>query len=224
MKLIERNLGLEVDLREGIVSVIVIEKIPLRLSIVEQLYLGQMGKEVEWVLVENEKNYDLSKKTEIILEPFSLELNNKKVKTKLYQDIKAISQDVYFTQGLEIHSAICTYLENLFEKIPYPIKYEEEWNLTELLKAYGVELVEESDNLCEKLFNYIKLVSSVCNIDIFIIVNIKQYLSDDELYELYKLARYSKIQLLLIEFNMADKKSDFEDIYIIDKDGCIITY
>lgn len=62
MKLIERNLGLEVELREGIVSVIVIEKISLRLSVVEQLYLGQMGKEVDWVLVENEKNYDLSQK------------------------------------------------------------------------------------------------------------------------------------------------------------------
>lgn len=35
---------------------------------------------------------------------------------------------------------------------------------------------------------------------------------------------YSKIQLVLIEFNMYGEKSEYEDIYIIDKDGCIITY
>ncbi len=56
------------------------------------------------------------------------------------------------------------------------------------------------------------------------LVNIKQYLTENEISELYKLAMYSKIQLVLIEFNMYGKKSEYEDIYIIDKDSCIITY
>ena len=56
------------------------------------------------------------------------------------------------------------------------------------------------------------------------LVNIKQYLTENEISELYKLAMYSKIQLVLIEFNMYGKKSEYENIYIIDKDSCIITY
>ena len=56
------------------------------------------------------------------------------------------------------------------------------------------------------------------------LVNIKQYLTENEISELYKLAMYSKIQLVLIEFNMYGEKSEYEDIYIIDKDSCIITY
>ena len=106
MKLVERELGLEIQLKENIVSVIVIEDVSLRLSIIEELYSQIMGKEGNWLLVENEKNYEISKKADLILEPFSLELNNKKAKTKLYQDIKTIAQDFSFSQGLELHSHI----------------------------------------------------------------------------------------------------------------------
>lgn len=224
MKLVERELGLEIQLKENIVSVIVIEDISLRLSIIEELYSQIMGKEGNWLLVENEKNYEISKKADLILEPFTLELNNKKAKTKLYQDIKTIAQDFSFSQGLELHSHICSYLENLLERVSYPVKYNEEWNILELLKAYGVELCEECDSICEKIFNYIKLIADVCRTNIFITVNIKHYLTSEQISELYKLAKYSKIHLILIEFNMCGDKYDCEKVYVIDKDNCIITF
>ena len=223
MRLVQRELGLDIELKENVVSVIVVEDVAFRLPMVEELYSQLMGKEGNWLLAENEKNYELGKKAEVILEPFSLELNNKKVKTKLYQDIKTIAQDLCFSQGLEVHSCICNYLESLLEKTPYPVKYEQEWNILELLKAYGVELEEECDSIFEKLFNYIKLINQVCGISIFITVNLKQYLTDEQIGELYKLAMYSKIQLVLIEFNIFGGKLDCEEIYILDKDGCVIT-
>ncbi|MDY3828405.1 MAG: type II-A CRISPR-associated protein Csn2 [Clostridium sp.] len=224
MRLVERELGIEIELKENIVSVIVVEEVNLRLSMIDELYSQIMGKDGNWLLTENEKDYELGKKVEIILEPFSLELNNRKVKTKLYQDIKNIAQDYSFSQGLELHSHICNYLESLLERIPYPVKYEEEWNILELLKAYGVEIDEECDSICDKIFNYIKLINHVCGISIFITVNIKQYLTEEQILELYKIAIYNKIQLVLIEFNMINRKLDCEEIYILDKDRCIISY
>lgn len=224
MKLVEREIGLEIELKENVVSVIVVENVGLRLPMIEGLYSQVMGKEGRWLLVENEKNFDLGKMAEIILEPFSLELNNKKVKTKLYQDIKEITQDNFFSQGLEVHSKICGFFEELFEKVPYPIQYEEDWNIIELLKAYGVQLEEAYDNLYEKIFDYISLVTHLCGIRIFIMINIKQYLSEEQLSELYKLAKYIKIQLVLIEFDVGKTRHDCEDVYILDKDCCIISY
>lgn len=224
MKLIERELGLEIEIKENIVSVLVLEDINLRLSLIEELYLQVQGKDGKWLLAENEKTFDLSKNIEMILEPFSLQLNNKKVKMKLYQDMKLIAEDFFYTQGLEVHSHICNYLENLTEKISYPIKYTEEWNLLELFKTYNVELEEECSDICEKLFHYINLTNQVCGIDIFVAVNLKQYLSENQLLELYKLVKYSKINLILIEFGMYKQKYDCEEVYILDKDDCLITY
>lgn len=224
MKLVERELGLEIELKENIVSVIVVENISMRLPLIEELYSQSIGKDGNWLLVENEKRYDLSKKAEVILEPFSLDLNNKKVKTKLYQEIKTVAQEYMFSQGVELHSDICKYLETVFEKLPYPIKYEQEWNVLELLKAYGVELVEECDSVCEKLFHYIKLLNELCGIHIFVAVNLKQYLTKDQLFELYKMEKYIKIQLVLIESCVQTERMEGEEVYILDEDRCIITY
>lgn len=223
MKLVEREYGIEVDIKENIVSIIVLEDVKLRLSLINELFSQTSGNEGNWLLFENDKSFDLGKKVELILEPLTLTLNNKKVKTKLYQDIKTIAQDYCFSQGLEVHSQICNYLENMLDKLPYPIKYDEDWDVSEILKAYNVELVEEYDNIFEKLYNYIKLVNTVCGTDIFIMVNIKQYLTDEQITELYKMAAYGKIQLVLIEFSTNNKR-DCEELYILDNDDCVITY
>lgn len=223
MKLVEREYGIEVDIKENIVSIIVLEDVKLRLPLINELFSQTSGNEGNWLLFENDKSFDLGKKAELILEPLTLTLNNKKVKTKLYQDIKTISQDCCFSQGLEVHSQICNYLENMLDKLPYPVKYDEDWDVSEILKAYNVELVEEYDNIFEKLYNYIKLVNTVCGTDIFIMVNIKQYLTDEQITELYKMAAYGKIQLVLIEFSINNKR-DCEELYILDNDDCVITY
>lgn len=223
MKLLERELGLQVELKEDITSIIVLEDIALRLSVLEELYLQHAGKEGNWLLVDNEKTYELSKHADLILEPFSLQLNNKKMKTKLYQEIKHIADDCFYLEGIELHSHISSYLEKLVEKTPYPIMYSEEWDVVELLKLYVVELEETYDDVCEKIYNYIKLMNQVCGISIFIILNLKQYLTEEQLKELYKLGRYSKIQLVLIEFSMSEK-IEGEEVYILDKDDCIISY
>ena len=93
---------------------------------------------------------------------------------------------------------------------------------------------EENSKICkkgqelrcryEKIFNYIKLIADVCRTNIFITVNIKHYLTSEQISELYKLAKYSKIHLILIEFNMCGDKYDCEKVYVIDKDNCIITF
>lgn len=223
MKLVEREYGIEVDIKENIVSIIVLEDVKLRLPLINELFSQTSGNEGNWLLFENDKSFDLEKKVELILEPLTLTLNNKKVKTKLYQDIKTIAQDYCFSQGLEVHSKICNYLENMLDKLPYPVKYDEDWDVSEILKAYNVELVEEYDNIFEKLYNYIKLVNTVCGTDIFIMVNIKQYLTDEQITELYKMAAYGKIQLVLIEFSTNNKR-DCEELYILDNDDCVITY
>lgn len=224
MKLIERELGIEIELKENTIAVLVVEDVSLRLPIIEALYLQLTGKEGNWLLVENEKTYELSKNAELILEPFSLQLNNKKAKTKLYHEMKMVTDDLMYSQGIEVHSHICNYLETLLEKIPYPITYENDWNVLELFKCYDVQLADESGDVSEKLFYYIKLMNQLCGVNLFIIVNLKQYLSEEQLMEFYKLGQYNKIQLVLIEFNVGDKKMACEDMYILDKDDCVIIY
>ena len=52
-------------------------------------------------------------------------------------------------------------------------------------------------------------------------VNIKSFLREEEVKELYKEADYRKVHIILIENTMRDKIIN-ENILIIDKDMCII--
>lgn len=224
MKLIERELGLEIELKENRISIFVIENVSKRLSIIRTLYEQILGGIGPWLLAEREKAYDLNKKCDIVLEPFSLEMNSKKVKTKLYQEIKGIADEECYESGLELHSNICNYLEKVLEKVPYPMEYIESWDVDNILKMYNVRLLEECDDLYEKLLNYIKLMNQICGIQLFFFVEIKQFLTEQQLFELYKTVSYSKIQLILIEFNITGDRNAEEDVYILDKDDCIIVY
>lgn len=53
------------------------------------------------------------------------------------------------------------------------------------------------------------------------LVNIKAYLNKQELMELYKVAFYNKINLLLIEMAEGEVTGE-EKVYIIDNDRCLI--
>lgn len=224
MKLIERELGLEIELKENRVSILVIENVSQRMTLVSKLFEQFSGQESSWLLVEDEKSFDISKKCEIILEPFSIDLNSRKIISKLFQEIEERADEEFYEEGLMLHSQISAYLEQLLEKLPYPTEYSSAWDLSNVLKMYGVRLSEDCEDQFDKLCSYIKLLSQICGTEIFILVNMKPFFTEKQISELYKMASYGKIHLVLIEFNAGSHRYSEEDTYILDSDGCIITY
>lgn len=224
MKLMERELGLELELQENRVAVLVIEDAARRFSLVGGLYAQSCGQEGSWLLAENEKIFALSKKCQVILEPFSLEINGKKLLTKLYQEIKEIADEDCYVQSMALHANICGYLEALLEKLPYPLRYDDAWDVSNLLKMCAVRLPDEYDSHYERLRDYIDLMNRACGTQLFVLVNMKPFLTEGQIQDLYKMASYSKIFLVLVEFGCAERKYPEEDICVLDADTCIITY
>ena len=224
MRLSEREIGLELVLRENRVAVLIIENVSQRLSLVKQLYGQLMGQDGNWILSEGECSFDLNRKCELILEPFSIELNHKKMKTKLYQELKEIAEENCYELELKLHSDICNYLESVIEKLPYPMTYDRNWDSVNLMKMYDVALLEECENQYEKLIDYIKLMNQICGTEIFLLLDMKRFFTKEQLLELYKTAFYYKIQLVLIEFQEDKSKNPEEDVYLLDKDLCVIHY
>ena len=78
-----------------------------------------------------------------------------------------------------------------------------------------------SAGILEKLLSYMKILSGLLEIRILCIVNLKTYLSEEQLKEVYQMAFYCKLQLLLIE-NREQSNLEGEKTYIIDRDRCLI--
>ena len=117
----------------------------------------------------------------------------------------------------EIHAKLISYLEEISLKVPYHVTFDLEENIPNLLKAYNVRLETESNNLLERIVEYLKLLHQLCRIEVVFFIN----LQDEELEQLSQFAFYEKISIVLLE-NVQKTKLNCEKTCIIDQDYCII--
>ena len=122
----------------------------------------------------------------------------------------------------DINSKIVTVLDNLTTSMGLAeINYNLDFKWNDIFKIYGVEFVEEYSGILEKLVSYIKVLSTFTDIKLMFFVNLRSYLCQEELEELYEICDYCKINLVLIEpSERLDRTVEIR--YIIDKDQCMI--
>lgn len=172
---------------------------------------------------EKEKVISLEKNVEIIWNPFSVDINNKKILGKLYHELEEISLEDNYDEINELNIKVIQYLDHINMKVPYPIQFQVDLNLLELFKMYGVKVETEGNSVFGNIIEYMKILSTLCSVHIIFFINLKNYLSRDQLNELYKNAFYYKIDLLLIEAHQG-KPLNYEKNQLIDEDLCLISY
>lgn len=113
-------------------------------------------------------------------------------------------------------------IEGIQERLQYQnIAYNLEFSWENLLKLYQVHFEPLCVSLLEKLVEYIKIASNLLNLKVIGFVNLKLYLTEEQLHYLYEIAFYNKVNLLLIE-NIENTQLEEEKLYIVDRDKCII--
>ncbi len=221
MRLVNVEYGLSLELNEIRAVILVIEEKVMRLKIVEDLYKQFSGEEGKFVLSEDDKVLKIQKIADILLNPFSIDCNNRKVLAKLYQEIQDCGNENFYSEKEKINADVLLLLDKIMLNTPYQITTALDMELADLCKLYHVQLERTGDTLLEQLMDYIKVMSQLCECKVFILLNFIVYLNDEERKHLYEFASYQKIYLLFIEYFepvlVADEKS-----CIIDKDGCII--
>lgn len=205
---------------ENRVNVLVIENRSALVDIVEMLRVQSEGDSGDFVIADETKMYPFHQIARVILEPFSLNINEKKMQTQLYQEMKQEMTESLFMEWNELQQKMIEYLDMVLLKMPYPVTYTENVDINAFLKMAKVSL-EEGEGFLEKIVQYIRILSVLCGVRIVFFLHLKLFLSKEELSALYQEAAYNKIQLVLIESCMCDKMEN-EDICIIDKDMCMI--
>ena len=200
MKLVCASFGLEMELLENYVTVLVVENAGYLTEIVSSLKKQSEGEEGIFVLAENDKIEKIDKKLALVIDPFSISINERKIINKLYTKL-----------GDEL------VLASPFANLVYDLDY----NWMELFKGFNVRFEEMAVTLVEKLVEYMHILTNLLGIKVLCLVNIKAYLNKQELMELYKVAFYNKINLVLIEMPEGEMIGE-EKVYIIDNDRCLI--
>lgn len=221
MKLVNTYYNFELNIVENQVTVLSVENPVAYTRIIGDMWSQINGEEGSFILSDCEKIKNISKEVECVFNPFSLDCNNKKVITRLYQELKAQSDCVLQEETAKLNCDIIDYLERLIMTVPYNLKFNCDMDISAIMKMYNVEIENQADSMLENIVEYMKVVSQICGIRTFAFVDLKHFLTYEELEKLYETVFYEKINLIIIEPVHTDKLNG-EKCWIIDKDLCII--
>ena len=189
---------------------------------VKELFSQIEGNEGRFVLSEGEKEKDICKCMEIIFNPFSISINDRKILNKLYSELSELSSDEeMYMETQEMKNNLQAYFLKLEHVSPYILETDIEIDIMAILKAIGVRFSDYSDDFILNLNQYIKLMAELMRKKVVVLINIGSYVTYEQLEQVIKNAAYNEIALLMIE-NVQKKLPEKVYQYIIDKDSCEI--
>ncbi len=223
MKLMHPSFEEPIEFIEGLPNILVIESKKLRVRILEDLTNQMETGDGNFVLSDENNILKIEKSAELIINPFSLDINQKKVIAKIQSTIKELANnESNYAESVRIIGEVVSYFENLGAQLEYPVSFNDNIELQDLIKISGVKVEVESISFFENVWNYICLLNDILGIKIFIFWNLQLFVQEKELKELYKIANYKKIHLFFMESFDFKEHTLFERITIIDKDLCVI--
>ncbi len=220
MKLVHYDLENSFDLSSDKVNVLVLESEKQFFDFCEELINQYNGEDGRFCLSKGETTIPLSKAINIVSDYFSLNYNDKKSVSKLYASLKDTIEQKFISEYQEILQRLADLCEKSNSECDVRLDYGEE-DITGLLKSYGVKFIDDEPTLISRLVNYMRILTSFSNIQCFVFFNLKTFLCEDELLQLYKEAELNDICLFLIE-NTLKPKLPQEKTVIVDRDLCEI--
>ena len=190
--------NLELRLIENAITVLSVEAPSAYQKIMHDFWQQYNGNEGSFILSENGKELKIQKNVECIYNPFSVNLNDKKILTKLYHELSLQSDSLLQEDGIELRESIISYFDKLLNTVPYAITYNFEFELSSIIKALDVQTDSTADTLTEKLCSYMNLLQQLCGISIFVISNLKCLLQNTDLQlllNLYNIFEFFRILL-----------------------------
>ena len=221
MKLAWGAQNIVLSFHENEVLVLTIEKPRTFASLLQNFCWQCDGEDGELVLSENDALIPMTNNIFVVWNPLLTDVNEKKILNKLYQEMKKISDEECYQVLGEVYQTITQYLNGLSMKIPYAISFNESIDSQALYKLCNVKMDDDEVDLLQRLIEYVKISGLLCNVKIIVFINLKAYLDESQLLELYKIAFYYKIRMLLIEDVQRDCLES-EKHFILDQDDCFI--
>lgn len=224
MKIINNNWQRQIVLGDNLIHTIVFENKKYYRENILELIRQHKGYEGNFILSNNNKEVSFDKNSYFISDLFNIDINNKKIITKVYGELlKTVTDDIVGYN--KITSYIREYFETLVFNYNLDLEYNDKIEANLLLKLGDFKIQFEESDYLEKLIKFLKVLVELCNIKVVFIVGLYRVFSLEEVEKIYKEVCLNKINIINIESEKQNiKKSDYynELVYIFDKDNCEI--
>jgi CRISPR-associated protein Csn2 len=170
------------------------------------------------LLYDNDKEKELDKEAFLIDNPLSIQIDEKKMNTLIQKEIAAeITEDQKEKFEILQHQ-ITEYIESISMDYPLPVSFDLDYSLISLLKSISLQTASDFPSYLEYLVNQIKKISFVLKYNVFFIVNLQDYLSDEEMQSFIKEMNSLEIFFVIVSSHLPISRISNEFIIQIDKD------
>ncbi len=219
MKLVLAGVNETICIKKDKVNTVVIENPSLMYSAIRDLKQQLNKLDGKSILSVNNSVVEIYKTVEMLTDAYEMNLNSKTLLTKIIDDLckKAVNEDNY-ERTMNLLSYIYSYMEDMLWDMDSDIQCGEV-QIKQLLKALDIIVVDDIEDLPDRMYRYLTLVRQYLGEKLFIFVNFRGYIEEER----FKLLINS---LLEHEFNclFIDNKSynclENENRLTIDIDLC----
>ena len=224
MKIINKNWQRKIEIEDNIIYTVVFENKKYYRENIIELINQHRGNEGSYIFSNDNKEISFDKNSYIITDIFNIDINNKKVLSKIYSSLlKEIVEDV--SSYNELSTNIRVYFEKLIFNSSLEIEQNEEIDMSSLLKLGDFRVHVENDDILEKFLKFLKVLTELCGYKIIFVVGLHNVFTQNEIIKIYKEVCLNKINIINIEyqqFNNLSNENYKEIVYIFDEDNCEI--
>lgn len=220
MKLKITGFNNELEFYDGKINILCIKDTKCFTNIIQKINYKIEGIENEEIFLLDDMNNEMKMQKEMlmIIDLFNIDFNSKKILGKLY-DI--ISESIENSDNTKIQNMLIEIRKSIIDEInefPFEFTMSDNVDIVNMLKLYNLKIDKLAyETILEKIEFLIDLNTTLNIFSIIVIPNLKIYLSQKELIELYKYSLYNNVNLLLIEKDI-NEKLNYEQVLIIDEE------
>ncbi len=210
-----------IELNSSVVNVLVVENETKFFDFCKEFAEQSKGGDGGFVLSDGDARLSIAKDVKFVYDFFEVNLNDKRAQNGLICCLQQIAESFLAVEYADLTETVFSFFEKLNGETDFSIEYNSDGSLPSLLKAYGVRWQEEHGSLLETLVSLIHFNARILKTKCFVFANLKCFLSENDLRNLYYEAGLEDVCLFLLESSLK-AKLDGEFVTVIDGDLCEI--
>lgn len=186
---------------------------------IKDLNLIENGNNIEEITAFNKQNEEitLTNKIEILSDFLDFDLYNKKYSSDFQKYIVKNSEEKNIDKIVKEFSKVYNSISNIVNLLDIPITIKNDFDFESIVKSFKFE-VNFSDNLLNNLTDLLEVKLNLSKEKIYVFINLKSYLSNEDLLEFYKYIYSKNINCIFIDTNKYEDLTDYVNKIIIDTD------
>lgn len=176
---------------------------------------GDLPEEVECFDKDNNE-LKISNKIRFFSDYFDFGFDSKKYSTDITRYILSNIEQYDSENILRTFSKLCKLIDKELQKTDLSISVSIEEGIENVIKMFKLKINQKTD-LLDNLLLIIDLEVALSSNKILCFMNLKQYLTKEEVREFYKYAIYNSIKVIMIESSKYDYFNDYEKVIVIDQ-------